>query len=121
MTNPEKTERLRIQRACERLRIWPITRHFQDRHWAFCAFIRTGVVVFCVADWDRGDVDTVSRAKGTMAGRGLRTIHVLGSCQQFGNECYPNLESAILRWPQLKRLEAMQRTCEALQGGDCRC
>jgi hypothetical protein len=80
---------------------WPITRHYKDRHWAFVAAIKTGVIVFCVADWGRGDVEICGRAKGYLAGRGLTSIHALGTCQEFGDECYPDFGSALLRWPDI--------------------
>ncbi len=83
---------------------YPITKNYLDNHWAFCAFIGTGVVVFCVQDWGRGDIEIVSRANGRMAGRDLQSLHALGSCQPFNDECYPNLESAAFRFPDVKDL-----------------
>jgi hypothetical protein len=58
-----------------------------------------GVMIFTVADWNRGDDDILCRAKGMCCSRNVTKLVRVGTCSQdFQQQCYPNIESAEMRW-----------------------
>ncbi len=85
---------------------WPISGTHDDVNAGdvvvYFARIKTGVMIFCETDWKRGETERDGRAAGHVGTRQTGSIvRVARSRTTFQDECYPNIESAELRWPGL--------------------
>ena len=85
----------------QRLKPWPLSDRdiSYSKHRVYYGLISTGVIVFSVIDWGRGESDIDSRARGVMAGRGCAKLVRAGHSERsVPDECYPNIASAAQRW-----------------------